>query len=167
MNLLTGVFSMILCAAIGILKSRVLEQRVIQLEEILVMLEKIQTFLSYEKTPTRELIFKLAHYDGVRHLQFLQEADKHLEQTKNFPEVWKKSIETVDHKLTKDDQKMLSLIGDILGGSDVRNQMKELLLVENLAQQAYEQAIGEQQQKGKLYRSLGVLSGIGIAVLLI
>lgn len=140
-----------------------------QLEEALVLCSKVKTYLAYENTDTRELIRKLAREEGVSHLVFLPSVFRRVDQGQPFPSAWTQGIEQEKGRLrfTQGDLRLIRMFSDIIGKSDRKTQIGGIELMEQLLQQAIASAKKIREEKGGLYRSLGILSGIGIAVLLI
>lgn len=133
------------------------------------MIEKMQTYLKYEKMPTGEMVEQLSANHSLEGLCFLKHCREGMQDNPNFPVVWKSSVEqsTPQLSLVQEDYEILDLIGGVLGGSDLQSQLGGLTLVSGLVKQNLNDANGQKETKGKLYRSLGVLSGIGIAVLVL
>lgn len=169
MNLWIALLSIIFCSLIGIIKGRSFKHRVCQLEQSLVMLEKIQTYLRYEQMPTKDIIDCLVDCEELQQLCFLKLCHQQLKKSHDFPRLWTQSINQSANKMDfqKDDQKVLKMLGNILGSTNTENQLNQLELVRQLLEQSFQQATQEHQQKGKLFQSLGVLSGIAIAILCI
>lgn len=67
----------------------------------------------------------------------------------------------------QEDIRMAGLVGSFLGASDAQTQSQELQLVLELAEGRLSQAREDELRLGKLYRSLGLFSGAGIAVFLL
>ena len=69
--------------------------------------------------------------------------------------------------ILKEDVEILLSLGRVLGSSDRADQSKIFKLVLNQIGAQIEEAKMEKNQNEKLYRSLGVITGIGIIILLI
>ena len=61
---------------------------------------------------------------------------------------------------------MLSL-GSILGTTDAEGQLRGIDDIRTRVEQLYKKRQGEYDRKGKLYRSVGVLSGAAIGIMII
>lgn len=153
----------------GFYISKKFQSRVRQLELCSLLLQRIRVYLDYEKTPTKELILKLAASDSLKELVFIKQCSQELEYDMNFPKVWKKCLEDNQRTLalTKEDYQPLIQLSEVIGAYDAQAQSDEIAVIENLIKQMLEHANEESRTTGKLYRSLGVLGGIAIAVLVI
>ncbi len=123
----------------------------------------------YENTDTRELIRKLSVEEGLSHLGFLPLAFKLMEEGQPFPKAWEQSLcrEKRRSYLSGGDLRIIGMFSDVIGKSDRKSQMGGIELIEQLLNQAIEAAKRMRDEKGGLYRSLGILGGIGLAVLLL
>jgi stage III sporulation protein AB len=124
--------------------------------------------LRYQKQSTRELLETAANSKEVRHLCFLNPCLQELRQGERFASAWETGLIQAQKQMdwNEEDVRIARMVGQILGASDTETQNQELDLVMELSRRQLEQAKGEEAQLGKMYRTLGVLSGIGIAVFL-
>ena len=91
-----------------------------------------------------------------------------LEEGFPFPEAWQHSLDCCKGLcLDSGDRSLLAELGGSLGTSDVEGQLETIRLFETRLSLRLDGARELQKTKGKLYRSLGVLSGLGLVVLLI
>lgn len=135
------------------------------MEDAILLIEKIETYLRYGQVPTQELISRLCESEGIRSLTFLKNCYKKMERGDAFPTAWRTSLEEWNNtKLKQEDKKALYDVADILGSSDYESQINALDLTEVLLKQGLEDAVKEKETGGKLYRSLGILFGIGAAI---
>ncbi|MDD6236299.1 MAG: stage III sporulation protein AB [Clostridiales bacterium] len=142
-----------------------LSKRVNELENSILLLEKMQTYLRYSKIPTSELIRALAYNENFTALTFLKVCSQKIEQGEAFPEAWKSGIFLwKDTRMNEKDKEILSGVSDILGSSDYESQVNSLGLTAALLEQNLKEALAAKNTTGKLYRSLGVLIGIGMAI---
>lgn len=149
----------------GLFLSCNFSRRVTGIENAVLLLEKIQTYLRYGQVPTGELVARLSEQEAFRSFSFLGECRAKMEQGVSFPTAWRESIETFSGSaLTAADKQVLGGVADILGGSDYVSQISALELTEALLKQNLAEALEEKNTRGKLYRSLGLLLGIGAAI---
>lgn len=124
--------------------------------------------LRYQKQSTRELLETAANSKEIRHLYFLNPCLQELRQGERFANAWETGLIQAQKQMdwNEEDVRIARMVGQILGASDTETQNQELDLVMELSRRQLEQAKSEEAQLGKMYRTLGVLSGIGIAVFL-
>lgn len=166
MRLIICVISIFFGSFIGIYKSNFLKDRVVCLQQILVMIEKMQTYIKYERLQTNSIIKNLINDNNLSNLYFLKDIDIN---KKNLPKEWEKAIDKNKTKmnLTKNDVTLLLRIGQILGASDVKTQISQFETVNILTINYIKEAQKNYNENGKLYRSLGLLGGVFVAILFV
>lgn len=88
-------------------------------------------------------------------------------QEKPAKEAWEHSIEIAQTDLTSDDINVIKDFGKTLGQTDLQGQLsKTKLTLEFLDKQIQEAQIDESKNK-KMYKTLGVLTGLGLVIILI
>lgn len=152
------------CILAGCWRAGALARRVRQLDAALLLCEKLRACLRYERRTTAELACWLAGQESLRPLDFLPRCAALLREKTPFPAAWRQSLE--ESGLAADDRALLLQIGGVLGGSRAEDQLGELSVLGGLLQESRDAAAAEQRQKGRLCHSLGILGGIGLAILL-
>lgn len=157
------------CCWAGFLKSRALTGRRQELTEWMVLLERWKGELCWKHLPTRELIEQSASWQEVGHLVFLPLCLQKLRQGQSLGQAWESALQEASNRMdwNQEDIRMAGLVGSFLGASDAQTQSQELQMVLELAEGRLSQAREDELRLGKLYRSLGLLSGAGIAVFLL
>ena len=84
-------------------------------------------------------------------------------KTQSAGEAWKNALEESKTNLKEEDIKVLKNLSKLLGKTDIDGQLSEIELIEEQITNAEE----EQKKNEKLYKSLGILAGIAIAIILI
>jgi stage III sporulation protein AB len=81
---------------------------------------------------------------------------------------WEKAVEENYAKLSlnKEDKIILLTFGKMLGNSDLEGQLKNIMLMSSQLHLQQLKAEEMKQKNEKMYRSLGVLSGLAIAIIL-
>lgn len=158
-----------IAAYLGITASLKLSKRADELRIILLMIDKIKTCLAFEKAHTKDIIAKLCSQSEFSKLCFLNDCRNILSENSDISRAWKCSVENSSKQLhlEKSDLSLLISIGNILGSADSKSQTDELNLLAGFLNKNLESALTAYNTQGRLYRSLGVLSGIGIAIVLI
>lgn len=168
-KIILALGSIVVCSAFGMGKSAAITRRAKELDAVLLMIQKMQSCLQYEKMTTIELLQMMAESSALEELSFLGHCVQEMKCGNAFPIAWKSALDLGHEQsyLEAEDIQTLGLIGGVLGGADAQSQIGELSVIASLLEQCRDKAKEAQEEKGKLYRSLGVLSGLGIAVLII
>ena len=98
--------------------------------------------------------------------------DIFLEASKNMKimsagEAWETALDNSNTKLTKDDIEVLKGMAKMLGKTDLDGQVSEIKLTEKFIDTKIEEAQIEKGKNEKLYKTLGITTGLTIVVVLI
>ena len=166
---ITGIIFLITATStVGMIMSKQLDMRVKLLQLIRQMLEDISIQLRFKASTVYEILEYLDNNPVYNQLGFLYTANLNKDSFKSFSEIWSESIDGwVCSPLKKEDFSLLNSIGSSLGTSDIEGQLSSLELFKEKAKMHFESASSERDKKLKLYRSLGVLSGIFVSVMIV
>ena len=82
-------------------------------------------------------------------------------------EAWNNAINTTYTNMNNEDKNVLKSLSKMLGKTDLEGQLKEIELTDNFLNYQIEKAEIERQKNEKLYKTLGVVAGIGFVIILI
>ncbi len=99
-------------------------------------------------------------------LTFLKEIPEHYSESEDFHEIWKKAVNS-QKNFPDDEKKLLCDFGEILGRSDIDGQIASIDALEETAVILEKRRYEAYSQKGKLYRSVGMLFGVMVGILVI
>lgn len=153
-------------AITGLVLSDKLKQKREGSREIYSMLVQISSLIRYRRLNVYEIVRELNSSKNYKYLRFLSQLPECYNPGEDFHEQWFRSLIT-DRELSDDERSLLLSFGSVLGTSDVEGQLmyieSSLESVKALEQRRTE----EYQQKGKLYRSLGILFGTMVGIMFI
>ncbi len=150
----------------GLYFSSALKNRVISLKLINYMLEEIYIMIEYRSATVYEIAEALRQDSRFKELGFLKELQ--FSPERSFQQSWCEAVEkNKPCGLKKKDHELLINIGRKLGTSDIEGQLGAVRHRQAEAEAAVSEAEEEYSQKAKLYRSLGVLTGVFISIMLI
>lgn len=155
------------CSGVGLLASFRLSSRVQALEGCLGFLEALCEELRYTLARTEDLLLALGERASFVQLDFIREAARLTGEGMEFPAAWKRAVEGSSLPLEAADRRVLSQVGELLGSSSAEGQLSQLSHCRRLLAEQREDALAQKASKGNLFRSLGVLSGAGLFILLL
>ncbi|MDO4731653.1 MAG: stage III sporulation protein AB [Clostridia bacterium] len=129
-------------------------------------------FISYIKTSIKyncdDLIHIIVCYKKTDKLSFLESINEDNLVNCDFLTLWDSCISKIpkSYGLTKDDYDLLGKFSLGLGVTDVEGQITHCQLYETFFLQQKQEAAVNQNKRSKLYRLLGVFSGICIALII-
>ncbi|MCL2089587.1 MAG: stage III sporulation protein AB [Oscillospiraceae bacterium] len=147
----------------GLYMSGSLSKRVSELELVLLLIERLKTSIRYSHTHTSVIVAEAASHIP---LSFLSDCRDNLDRQPGFPVAWRTALERYDGNLTAADIQAVGTIGGILGSCDAQGQTEALELTAERIGACLEDARKERDTKGKMYRSLGILAGVGLSIIL-
>lgn len=153
-------------ALIGISTSEKLKENRDICREIGEMLRISAIMIRYRRLNVYDLAVELKSSESLSHLTFLKNLPEKYVQGENFHSLWQIQVEK-QNELQNEERKLLSDFGRILGASDAQGQLTSIESLEAELQQLEKKRSDCYLQKGKLYRSVGVLFGVMIGILVI
>ena len=86
----------------------------------------------------------------------------------NSKEAWEKAVDEAEitTNLKKEDITAIKTLGKMLGNTDVEGQVSQIELTQNVLQEQIKIAQEERKKNSKLYRTLGLASGLTVAIIL-
>ncbi len=160
MGLIIGAASLI-----GISASDKLKSRADELEMIVHMLEETKILIRYKAMTVFDIVQALKENVIINQLDFIKKLEPAIETP--FYISWEKSIVNMQSSLKDSDKKLLKSFGRSLGSSDIDGQLSNIEVYKEDFARIKATADNEFQKKSRLYRSLGVLSGMFLSIMLI
>lgn len=141
-----------------------LKKRSIHLRLLIQMITDMINQLRYQLPTVSELLHHLHMQKCYGDLPFLENCLQS-DPTDVFSQRWADAIRCC--RYPEEEQAVLLQIGEILGSTDVEGQCSTLLLCRDHLESLLKQAEEKQHSHSTLYRSMGVLSGLFLVILLI
>ena len=161
------ILIVILCAStgIGLLVSKKYKDRVIELREFRNALNILENKIKFTYEPLAD-IFKQISKDNTTEIEkvFGQMAN----QITYYPakKVWEECIQEADISLRQEDKEVLKKLGKLLGQTDVDGQISEIEVTENFLDMQIEKAEEEKKKNQKIYKTLGIVTGLVFVIIL-
>lgn len=152
------------CGVGGMLAAGRLSQRVNQLRLLIQLLNDMMNQLRYTLPTVGDMLQSLAGQPCYQTLTFLTCAAEMLSH-EPFPHSWQTALRA--HPLPQEEQTILLQVGSTLGSTDLDGQLSALSLCREQLQNLLRRAESLQQSHSTLYRSLGLLTGLFLVILLI
>ena len=80
---------------------------------------------------------------------------------------WNEALSNTYSSLNSEDKSVLKSLSKMLGKTDIDGQLQEIELTENFLDNQIAKAENERQKNEKMYKKLGLISGLGIVIILI
>ncbi len=165
MKLIGIIAVMLSCTLVGMFFSDKLKARVRELTNINYMFEQISVLIRYKALTVYEIIDALKENEICKTLSFLTNF-RHLED-KSFELEWIDCINSSESELRLEDKRVLKSFGNVFGTSDIDGQLADIEVFRQNFSELTNKAKEDYDKKSKLYKSLGVISGAFISIMLI
>ena len=153
-----------ICTYLGMLKSKTYENRVIELRNLQSSLNMFKTKIEFTYEPIKDIFEEISNIIYKEKENIFFSTAKKLSE-KNITLSWYEAIEDTKENFTKEDKEVLKSLGKLLGQTDKTGQIREICLTENLLKMQIEKAEIDKNRNVKLYKTLGIVSGLGISIL--
>ena len=133
------------------------------------MLDEIEMLLKYRSATVYEIIEVLSKDKRFSELEFILEiSDKCRNTDIPFSDIWCSCIsKRNDIFLKKEDKDLICSIGQYLGTSDTETQLKTIQIKKGELSVFLKNAEEDLLKKAKLYRSIGILAGAFISIMIL
>lgn len=150
--------------AAGQLANRRMKKRVSSLEELIILIEGINSQISFSKRSITDIISDLSCF-GEMKLKTMRELS--LSENPDFSEKWKKSVESFssDDCLKKEDEKILLSFGRSLGVTDLQGQSNNCRLHISMLEKQLEKARKELEEKRKTNSALSLFMALAVIII--
>lgn len=161
---ITLISILVTCSYIGIIKSKTYENRVNELNKFQNALIMFKSKIEFTHEPLKNIfeeISRVIYYDKENIFKQTIKAEE------NIYNSWCEAIDRNSSTLLMEDKEIIKMMGKLLGKTDIKGQVNEIELTESLIKKQIEKAELEKNKNVKLYKTMGVVLGLGICIILI
>ena len=153
-----------ICTYLGIEKSKSYSMRVLALQKIKSGFGFFRSKIEFTYEPIKEILNQIS--DSVyRGEENIFQRTKEYMKNDEINVAWNKAVEE-EVNMNQEDKDILKLFGKLLGKTDKKGQISEIDLSLNFVEKQIQKAELEKNKSAKLYKSLGLLIGMGIVIIL-
>lgn len=163
-NLILSMTALVISVLTGIVFSLRLQKKETILRKLILFTEEMSVHIRYQALEIPVLLWNMSQQSEYAELEFLAKTAEMSGENGDFHRAWEKNADEIPH-LSQSEREIVKSIGNGLGRTDTEGQISMLALNSTLLKEKYEKAHEEYTRKGKMYRSVGVLAGIGLAIM--
>ena len=156
----------IACTYVGLIISNKYKNRVRDLKEFKSVLNIISTKIRYTYEPIKEIAKDISNMNKTNIGKIFEEFYTQLNE-KTITDAWNDSIEKTGNNFSKEDKSIIKYLGKMLGKTDIEGQVSQIIQTNEFINIQIDKAEKERQKNEKLYRSLGIIIGFVIIIILI
>ena len=155
------------CTSVGFLLSKRYSDRVRELNYLLNLINILQNKIKFTKKPLPELLEEVSNINtnGKISKIFLTTSKKL--KTQKSEQAWSEAIleQRFFLNLTDEDISLIEPLGNMLGKTDIEGQMSEINQFKSILETQIKKAQQERNKNEKMYKSLGTIFGLAIAII--
>ena len=153
-------------SSIGIMLSNRYKNRTKELYEIKKALNYFRTKIEYTYEPLKDIFLDISKNLNYNIGNIFKVAAIKMEEA-SVQDAWQNSIEISENSFNKNDIQIIKSFGETLGQTDIQGQLNKTNLTLELIEKQIEDARYEQAKNEKLYKTLGIITGMGLVIILI
>ncbi|MGV8145062.1 MAG: stage III sporulation protein SpoIIIAB [Alkaliphilus sp.] len=169
-RLLISLIIIVCCTLIGEMYASSFRRRTFLLRSLLQVLQTLETEIVYGGTPLPLIALKISKNSAYEISNIFSSTAKILfkKDGRTFSQAWSYSLKICakNSDFRDKDIRLLAKLGEILGATDIDNQVKHIRLTMVEIKKNYEEAAQMQMKNVKLFKQIGLLSGIAIVIIL-
>lgn len=161
-------FIFIIFSIIGDLYSKKYSNRVIELEKMDNMLNIFKAKIKFTCLTIQEIFSQIYEENKDNIGEIFKIANENMYQN-TASDAWNMALDSSRERINLNDEDIdtLKSLGKMLGNTDVQGQISQIELTKELLQKQIQEANEEKKKNSKLYKTLGVATGLTIAIILI
>ena len=170
-KMIGSLFLMSSATAIGFLKAEELRERVKRLQGLKRMMGLLQGELRFHRSELSEAFGSVAKRVEEPFCSFLKIMEKQLNehQAESFESVWRQCSKqlVLEEGFLEKDLQLVEVLGNGLGYLDLTMQTETLNQAIIRTEEEIQEAKKQQQNKGKLYQTMGITAGALLTLLMV
>lgn len=165
MNILLAFITAAFGAIAGIYFSKRLRERENILAACVLLIRELSVQIRYTNSEMGEMLKSAAQNASYKKLLFVTGCEKTGEKG-DFHRYWIEGTARQPY-LTANDKELILSLGDKLGSTDLDGQLSFLEMTEEIFKEQQNQALADYRNKGKVYRSVGILCGLALGIIVL
>lgn len=161
---LIGIF--IISTLIGIQISNSFKNRVKDLKEIKNGLNIFETKIKFTYEPLPEMFREISE-NLTENVGNMFKTASYKMLAVSAGKAWEEAVDLSVNSLNNEDREIIKKMGKLLGKTDVEGQVSEIQLTKTFVDTQILKAEEECNKSSKLYKTLGMVTGLGLVIILI
>lgn len=154
----------LICFYIGNLKAKSYENRVIDLTKFQNSLVMFKSKIEFTYEPINNIFSDISKviYENDNNI-FIET----LKRDKEIYLAWNESIDNQKYNFNNEDKEIIKMFGKLLGKTDLKGQVSQIELTQKLIEKQIEKAENDKIKNSKLYKTMGIICGMAICIILV
>ena len=165
LKFIISILIIYICTYIGIYKAKTYEQREKELKKIKNSLAFFKSKIEFTYEPIEEVFNGISKSIYIHKDNIFKNTINKLNET-DLNTSWNTAVEEAIY-FNKEDKEVLKMFGKLLGKTDKKGLIGEIEITMEFIEKQIDTAELEKNKNSKLYKSLGILCGLGIVIIFI
>lgn len=165
-KILIYTFIFLLSSLIGFLMSKKYSNRVNELKEFKNALNIFKTKIRYTYEPIPEIFSEISTTVNSTISNVFKTASNKMNLL-SAGEAWEVALKLDTLNINDEDKNVLKNLGKLLGKTDLSGQLNQIELTSDFLEEQIQKAEKERIKSEKMYKTLGMIMGIAIVIILI
>ena len=153
-----------ICFYLGEVKAKSYKNRVLELNKFQNSLVMFKSKLEFTYETIKEV------FTDISQVIYENKNNIFIDTLNNDKEIyisWNEAIDNAKNDFTVEDKEIMKMFGKLLGKTDIKGQLSQIELTQKLIEKQIEKAEFEKNKNSKLYKTIGIISGIAICIILV
>lgn len=159
-------FIFLSCSLIGILISKKYINRVNELKEFKNALNIFKTKIRYTYEPIPEIFAEISENVNSNISNIFKQAAAKMDVLA-AGDAWNLALKLDDLNINEEDRSALNNLSKLLGKTDLQGQLNQIEMTSDFLDKQIQKAEREKDKNEKMYRTLGMILGLTIVIILI
>ena len=155
-----------ICFFLGNIISKRYILRVKELKDFINALNIIESKIKFTYEPLPEIFKQTSRLVSENISKIFVNASKYMKEV-SCEDAWNRSVSESNTYLNKEDIENIKGLGKLLGKTDKEGQISHLELTKTFIEMQIKKAKDEEEKNAKMYKTLGVIFGLAIVIILI
>lgn len=165
MNIFLSAIAVLFGAAAGIWFSKRLKERERFMSSVILLIKELTVQIKYTNTEIGTMLKSASQNEAYQNLLFVTSC-LDIGENGDFHPLWNDGVKKQPY-LTPTDRELLFALGNRLGETDLDGQLSFLELTCEQLKKQQQDAAENYRQKGRMYRSVGLLCGLALGIMVL
>ena len=169
MGIIKGIFLILIFGLAVYVGNSKASQYINRLKELMSIKSALNIFenkIKFTQSPLKEIFAQIAENCSEQNIKNIFRILT-TKQNGNIHKNWEDTINKTESNLNDEDKKILIDMGKILGSTDIEGQISNIKITTSFIDRQIEKAEQEKEKNVKMFRTLGIVSGLTIIIILI
>lgn len=154
-----------ICFYIGCYKAKLCDERVKELQRFLNGITMFKNKVEFTYEPINQIFLDISKVIYENNENIFCDIQKNKNE-KDINILWNEETDKIKN-INNEDKEIIKMFGKLLGKTDIKGQLGQIELTSKLIEKQIEKAECEKNKNFKVYKTMGIISGLGICIILV